>query len=301
MFRLDVLETDAFMDMPLTTQALYFHLNLRADDDGFIGNPNQIIRSIGASGDDLKLLIAKRFVLIFEDGVIVIKHWRLHNTLSMNRYKETNFLEDKALLRIKDNNSYTFDENCPMIKDEKYIESSNRQTKDKQKTNKRQQKTYPDKNSIDKNSIDKNSIDKNNILSNTNVLDCPSEKPRNASYGWLIDAWNELKQFGIAPITRITEGSKRITNVRARINQYGKEAMLEAIGNIKISDFLQGKHTGKPWRITFDWFILPTNFPKVLEGNYNNDAGDRKLQETNNESAYSEYAKDLYGKLGIKL
>ena len=156
MFRLDVLETDAFMDMPLTAQALYFHLNLRADDDGFIGNPNQIVRSIGASADDLKLLIAKRFVLTFEDGVIVIKHWRLHNTLSMNRYKETNFLEDKAMLRIKDNKAYTFDQNCLLLDDANLVEISQRQTKDKQKTIVDEQKTTPDKNSIGKNSIEKN-------------------------------------------------------------------------------------------------------------------------------------------------
>ena len=148
MFTLDVLETDAFMDMPLTTQALYFHLNLRADDDGFIGNPNQIVRSIGASSDDLKLLVAKRFVLSFEDGVIVIKHWRLHNTLSASRYKPTNFLEDKALLRIKDNKSYTFDESGMKLCDDHLIELSRRQTKDEQKTN-------PDKNRIDKNRKDK--------------------------------------------------------------------------------------------------------------------------------------------------
>lgn len=154
MFRLDVLETDAFMDMPLTTQALYFHLNLRADDDGFIGNPNQIVRLIGASSDDLKLLIAKRFVLVFEDGVIVIKHWRMHNTLSANRYKETNFIEDKALLKLKDNNAYTFAEDGESICDDHLIEISQRQTKDEQKTNKRRTQ-----NSIEKNSIEKNSKD----------------------------------------------------------------------------------------------------------------------------------------------
>jgi len=154
MFRLDVLETDAFMDMPLTTQALYFHLNLRADDDGFIGNPNQIVRLIGASSDDLKLLIAKRFVLVFEDGVIVIKHWRMHNTLSANRYKETNFIEDKALLKLKDNNAYTFAEDGESICDDHLIEISQRQTKDEQKTNKRRTQ-----NSIEKNSIEKNNKD----------------------------------------------------------------------------------------------------------------------------------------------
>ena len=74
MFTMHIVDSDAFLDMPLSTQALYFHLNMRADDDGFLGNPKRIQRLIGASDDDLKILIAKRFVLAFEDGVIVIKH-----------------------------------------------------------------------------------------------------------------------------------------------------------------------------------------------------------------------------------
>ena len=115
MFSLNVLETDAFMDLPLSAQALYFHLNLRADDDGFIGNPKRITQNIGASLDDLKLLIAKRFVLTFDDGVIVIKHWRMHNAIKKDRYTETNFLDDLKLLRIKENGSYTFSETVPQI------------------------------------------------------------------------------------------------------------------------------------------------------------------------------------------
>jgi hypothetical protein len=153
MLRLDVLETDAFMDMPLTTQALYFHLNLRADDDGFIGNPNQVVRMIGASLDDLKLLIAKKFVLRFEDGVIVIKHWRMHNTLSASRYKETNFLEDKALLRLKDNKAYTFSEDGAELCDDHLVEMGQRQTKD-------EQKTCPVKNSIEKKRIVNDTVHK---------------------------------------------------------------------------------------------------------------------------------------------
>ena len=81
MFTQKIIDSDAFLDMPLSTQALYFHLNMRADDDGFINNPKRIQRTIGASDDDLKLLIAKRFVICFENGVIVIKHWKMHNTL----------------------------------------------------------------------------------------------------------------------------------------------------------------------------------------------------------------------------
>jgi hypothetical protein len=166
MFAKTIIDSDAFLDMPLSSQALYFHLNMRADDDGFINNPRKIQRMLGCSDDDLKLLLAKRFAIGFESGVIVIKHWRMHNTLSVNRYKETNFLEDKALLKIKANKSYTLGEG-EVIDDTKLIESGKRQTIDKQKTSNRQaidkQKTNTDKNRIDKNSIDKNSIDKNRV------------------------------------------------------------------------------------------------------------------------------------------
>lgn len=157
MFRLDVLETDAFMDMPLTTQALYFHLNLRADDDGFVANPKMITRNIGASMDDLNLLIAKRFVLLFEDGVIVIKHWRLHNNLTTNRYQETKFIEDKSFLLIKDNGAYSLDHGEP-IDDTHYIEVGKRETRQRRATV--SSKTAKDKIRIDKNRLDKNSIDK---------------------------------------------------------------------------------------------------------------------------------------------
>ena len=107
MFTQKIIDSDAFLDMPLSTQALYFHLNMRADDDGFVNNPKRIQRTIGASEDDLKLLFAKRFVIGFESGVLVIKHWRMHNTLRKDRYNPTQYQEEFALLDVKDNNAYT--------------------------------------------------------------------------------------------------------------------------------------------------------------------------------------------------
>ena len=107
MFTQKIIDSDAFLDMPLSAQALYFHLNMRADDDGFINNPKKIQRMISASEDDLKLLIAKRFVLCFESGVIVIKHWRMHNTLRKDRYNPTQYQDEYSLLTVKENNSYT--------------------------------------------------------------------------------------------------------------------------------------------------------------------------------------------------
>lgn len=107
MFTMKIVDSDSFLDMPLSTQCLYFHLNMRADDDGFIGNPKRICKLIGCNDDDLKLLIAKRFVLVFDNGVIVIKHWRMHNTIQKDRYTPTTYCDELKQLGIKDNKSYT--------------------------------------------------------------------------------------------------------------------------------------------------------------------------------------------------
>ncbi len=107
MFTQKIIDSDAFLDMPLSSQALYFHLNMRADDDGFVNNPKRIQRTVGASEDDLKLLIVKRFVIGFDSGVIVIKHWKMHNTLRKDRYNPTQYQEELQTLALKENNSYT--------------------------------------------------------------------------------------------------------------------------------------------------------------------------------------------------
>lgn len=106
LFSLKIVASDAFLDMPTSSRELYFHLGMYADDDGFV-NPKKIVRMLGASDDDLKVLLAKRFVLAFENGVVVIKHWLIHNTILKDRYKETLYLEEKKRLIIKENGSYT--------------------------------------------------------------------------------------------------------------------------------------------------------------------------------------------------
>lgn len=107
MFAKSIIDTDAFLSMPLSSQALYFHLNMRADDDGFVSNPRKIQRMICCTDDDLKLLIAKRYILVFESGVIVIKHWKIHNYIRGDRYKPTLYEEEKAELFQKKDGAYT--------------------------------------------------------------------------------------------------------------------------------------------------------------------------------------------------
>lgn len=186
MFSKTIIDSDAFLDMPLSTQTLYFHLSMRADDDGFINNPRKIQRMIGCGEDDLKLLIAKKFVIIFESGVIVIKHWRIHNYIQKDRYKETVYREEKSMLSLKENKAYTLGKindgiSVESVNDSETIcikEETSYKSEDEDKVNKIKglegciQSVYKtdtqirlDKISIDKNSveIDKSSIDNDNI------------------------------------------------------------------------------------------------------------------------------------------
>lgn len=256
MFTMKIVDSDAFLDMPATTQCLYFHLNMRADDDGFIGNPKRIMKITGASEDDLRLLIAKRFVLTFEDGVIVIKHWRMHNTLSRDRYVETSYTDEKKMLLLKDNGSYSLTGGNP-IDDTRLIERSGRQTQ--QRRNKDATKTHSDKGlDIDKD-IDK---EKDNKLIVSKDTICQTDVRR------VIEEWNKLQEVGINPIRDIKPSSKRCQLLKGRIREYGIDEVLNAINNVRNSDFLRGENN-RGWMITFDWFVKPNNFTKVLEGNYN--------------------------------
>ena len=108
MFSKKVTDSDQFIEMSAAAQALYFHLNQGADDDGFNNQIQNAMFKAHAGVDDLKILMAKRFIIRFESGVIVIKHWRMHNTLRKDRYVPTNFQEELAQLGIKENGAYTF-------------------------------------------------------------------------------------------------------------------------------------------------------------------------------------------------
>ena len=107
MFAKTIVTSDAFLDMPLSARCLYFTLGMFADDDGFVNNPKSIMRQVGACTDDLNILLAKRFILSFESGVIVIKHWRIHNYIRNDRYKESKYIDEKASLVIDEKGAYT--------------------------------------------------------------------------------------------------------------------------------------------------------------------------------------------------
>jgi hypothetical protein len=116
MFAKTIIDSDAFLEMPQSTQLLYFHLAMRADDDGFVNQPKTIMRVVSAKDDDLKILIIKKFIIPFESGVVVIKHWKIHNYIQNDRYKETKYKEEKAALFVDENNAYTLSHNSlPLV------------------------------------------------------------------------------------------------------------------------------------------------------------------------------------------
>ena len=144
MFSLLVVDTDEFLDMPSSTQSLYYHLGMRADDDGFVASPKKIVKLVNCSNDDLKLLIAKGFIIPFDSGIIAIRHWKLNNDLKKDRYTPTIYLNEKSTLKVNKNKVYSIDGN-------------NLETNWRQNGNKLETQYSIDKNSIDKNSKDKNS------------------------------------------------------------------------------------------------------------------------------------------------
>lgn len=139
MFSLLVVDTDEFLDMPSSTQSLYYHLGMRADDDGFVSSPKKIVKLVNCSNDDLKLLIAKGFIIPFDSGIIAIRHWKLNNDLKKDRYTPTIYLKEKSTLKVNKNKVYSIDGNNL---DTKWIQNGNK---------------LDTQYSIDKNSIDKNS------------------------------------------------------------------------------------------------------------------------------------------------
>lgn len=237
MFAKTIIDSDAFLDMSVTAQLLYFHLSMRADDDGFVNKPKSIMRMIGASQGDAEMLVNKKFIIPFESGVVVIKHWKIHNYIAKDRYKETTYKDEKATLMLDENNAYT---TC--IQPVYGMDTQDRLGKER---------------------IGKDRLD------STVSKDTVSRTEVQPKFLKIIEAWNSLTCYGIKGIQIITPNTKRYEWLNARLKQYGEDNVLLAIEKIRQSDFLKGDNK-KGWVITFDWFVKPNNFPKVLEGNYDN-------------------------------
>ena len=128
MLSLDVVDTDVFLDLPASSQSLYFHLGMRADDDGFVSSPKRITAMVNASGDDLKLLIAKGFIIPFEAGVCVIRDWKVNNYIQSDRYAPSIYIEEKQHLSCEKNGRYSYSD-TPCIQNVSKADTQDRREK----------------------------------------------------------------------------------------------------------------------------------------------------------------------------
>lgn len=209
MFSKQIIDSDVFLDMSLSTQALYFHLCMRADDDGFINNPKRIQRLIGSSDDELKLLIAKKFVIPFESGVCVIKHWRIHNYIQTDRYHETNYKREKSMLNVDENKAYTFDNTDKKLLGNKIVNSSCIQDVYKLDTSCTQNgsadKTRLDKIRLGKTSIDKNSTEGNNGNGDAEILVIADKHNLILSPIQMDQILEDVKQYSFSEVSKALE------------------------------------------------------------------------------------------------
>ena len=220
MFAKTIIDSDIFLDMPLSTQALYFHLSMRADDDGFINNPKKIQRMIGCSDDDIKLLIAKNFLIPFESGVVVIKHWKIHNYIQKDRYKETLYQQEKAMLIENNSSGYSLDTKC--IQDVSKLDTQVRLGKDSIE--------------LDKDSKESNKPAKAGKGTLDNIKKMIAESSLDDEVKEEVEKWLEYKKERKDKYTGI--GFKSLlTKAEKSCNEFGNDAVINVIENSIVSGY----------------------------------------------------------------
>lgn len=266
MFAKSIVLSDVFLDMPMSARCLYFTLGMLADDDGFVGSPRSIMRQCGASTDDLQILLAKRYVLGFESGVIVIKHWKINNYLQNDRHRDTTYLEELGTLTLDQKNAYTErikgQESDPCIQDGYILDTQDRIGKvsigkvnilppTPSSTEPDTENTYPVM--VDRTTAAYNGVTAHDVLSE-----------------W-VSKFNSIA--GLQKVKKTTINDE--TNIQTILRHFSLEDIEQTFDKLAKSDFLQGRNN-KNWKVSFDWFTDLDNFTKIFNGKYDN-------RETNTE------------------
>lgn len=182
MFSIDVIDTDKFLDMPVSTQALYFHFGMRADDDGFVSSPKKIVKIANCTNDDLRILISKGYVIPFDSGVVVITDWRANNLIKNDRYKPTRYQEEFKQLEMKDG-SYVVNQNILPYGTE--VETSWNQNGNQMEPQVR----------LGKDRIDKDSIYKKDMYPETEVSEPPTPKKKTKTTRFIPPTVEEVRRY----------------------------------------------------------------------------------------------------------
>ena len=233
MFTKKVTDDDNFMALSASAQALYLHLSMSADDDGFCNQVSISMFKAHASVQDLEALLEKRYIYQFENGVIVIKHWRMANALRKDRYTPTTFQEEFAKLELKENGAYTWlSDGCQKVAD-----------------------CLP-QDRLGKDRLGKDRLGKDRL----------GEDRERVNFQQIAEIYNDTC-VSFPRLTTMSENRKKA--IKARLKTYSVEDFRTMFEKAEASDFLKGKNSHN-WSATFDWMIKDANMTKILEGNYDN-------------------------------
>ena len=278
MFAKTIIDSDVFIDMPISARLLYYDLAMRADDDGFVNSPKKIMKFVGASTDDMNILIARQFVIPFESGVVVIRHWKIHNYIRKDTYKETPYKEEKSMLCTDENNSY--------ILENKYPSTNRQRAVDEPLT---QDRIGKDRLELGKDSIGEDRLDNKctmcaqcdgeiekkkeqeidteleiDVEIDTSTSQAKAEMP-NCPFAEIKKLYHEICVS--YPKIRAIEGSRKKA-VAARWRTYKSLDVFEKLFTIaERSPFLKGDNE-RNWSADFDWMMNANNFSKILEHKY---------------------------------
>jgi hypothetical protein len=247
MFSKTIIDSDVFLDMPVTAQLLYFHLSMRADDDGFINKPKSIMRMCSAKEDDMNVLIAKQFVIPFESGIVVIKHWKIHNYIRKDTYTRSRYTAESAMLTIDENKTY-----CLLDSSTDCQQLVNDPSTDCQR---------PVNSPSTQDRLGKDRIGKDKEI----LLSVSTDANSYFDYETIMNLFHSVC-VSLPKIRTLTDLRKqKIRNAGKQLNG-DFESFFQ---KVESSDFLTGR-SGNWNGCSFDWIFKPQNLIKIIEGNYDN-------------------------------
>lgn len=270
MFDKIITNDDNFLEMPNSTQALYFHLSMNADDDGFVNNWKSIMKITGTKEDDLKILISKSYLIPFDSGILVIKHWRINNYLRGDRYRPTQFQKEFNMLENHENKAYQLKSEwstigIPLVNPDKIRIDKNRIEKNREEEN-----SIEDiKMSLKTDKIDKMSLKTDNLSSNDSLAiasHTPTENKKEVFNNFL-NIYNK-ECTNLPKCLKITEKRKVAVN-KCLKEKIDEEVFKQICIKANQSDFLIGEND-RNWKADFDFVTRTDKAMQILEGKYEN-------------------------------
>lgn len=270
MFDKIITNDDNFLEMPNSTQALYFHLSMNADDDGFVNNWKSIMKITGTKEDDLKILISKSYLIPFDSGILVIKHWRINNYLRGDRYRPTQFQKEFNMLENHENKAYQLKSEwstigIPLVNPDKIRIDKNRIEKNREEEN----SIEDTKMSLKTDKIDKMSLKTDNLSSNDSLAiasPTPTENKKEVFNNFL-NIYNE-ECTNLPKCLKITEKRKVAIN-KCLKEKIDEEVFREICIKANQSNFLIGEND-RNWKADFDFVTRSDKAMQILEGKYEN-------------------------------